>query len=90
MCDNLQPELALSTLKQAVINLSKDNPFRDKRFEYRLDLGVYYRYLSSELQQQCRIDWLDTEFITAWIESKNSIRVEDAQSELGLALQKLV
>lgn len=90
MCDNLSPELALSKLKQAVMNLSNDNPFRDKRFEYRLDLGVYYRYLSSELQQQCRIDWLDTEFLTAWIESKNSIRVEDAQSELGLALQKLV
>ncbi len=87
--ENCQPVLALTKLEQAVASLSDDNPFRDTRFEYKLDLGVYYRFLSPDVQQKCRSDWLDIEYLTAWIGSKNSIRVEEAESQLGLALQKL-
>ena len=88
-CECVDPIAVLQNIRRAISGLTTYNPLRDKRFEFKLDLGVNYHLLSNDLQQECREDWLDVEFLKSWIENKGLIRVEDAQTVLAVQLRTL-
>ena len=52
-------------------------------------MGPHFERLSPPLQNKAREDWLDSDFLTEWVNGIAGLRVIPADSELGANLLEL-
>jgi ATP-dependent Lhr-like helicase len=86
---DLAPENVLSALKDAIGQLSVQNPLATAAIERVIDLGPHYRQLSESGRRRAREDWLDVSYLNSWVSNLSDARVVERSSELGSDVAEL-
>ena len=77
-------------LRRGVDQMVGVNPFANMPVERLSDLGPFFRDLTSGQQEAARRDFLDVDFLRAWVaELEKTVRIEP-ESEQGRALHTVV
>jgi hypothetical protein len=82
-------EAVLDLLRQTVQDVTTKNPLASVNLERMVDVGPHFERLSPTLQNKAREDWLDTGFLTEWINGITKLQVVPTDSELGANLLAL-
>ena len=78
------PAFRLRTiLSEAAAALATQNPLTRVTVESIVDIGPYFRLLSTDAQAIARCDWLDIQHINKWIDDVEDVVTVDPNSDLG-------
>lgn len=76
----------ITLIREAAFSLSTQNPLFSVAVESIVDVGPYFRLLSADAQTAARRDWLDSQYITCWVETLEDVVTIEPQSALGTDL----
>lgn len=78
------PEVDLiALLRQSVTDALANNPLGDMPTERLTDLGPHQKVLSPAMQRAACKDWLDSQFLTAWVDNIHKVQSVLTDSELA-------
>ena len=80
----------LDLLRETVRDATTNNPLASVNLERMVDVGPHFERLSPTLQNKAREDWLDSDFLTEWVNGIAGLRIIPADSELGANMLALV
>lgn len=80
----------LDLLRQAVTDVTTNNPLAKINLERLIDIGPHFKLLSPTEQAKAREDWLDAEFLREWINQIDNVRVVNVSSPDGIDLLALI